>query len=118
MPPQGRLCQEPGLARRQEPDATEAPGAGALAAAGQAGCPQPALRGLSLAAGLWVGMIVCISLQALSFSAFVLRMDWKKAAEEVRLALLLAPGRCRSPLGGGKGQWDLPRSSGGEAVLC
>uniref|UniRef100_A0A8C0FVB5 Multidrug and toxin extrusion protein n=1 Tax=Bubo bubo TaxID=30461 RepID=A0A8C0FVB5_BUBBB len=35
--------------------------------------------------GLWVGMIVCISLQALSFSAFVMRMDWKKAAEEVRL---------------------------------
>uniref|UniRef100_A0A8C4VE63 Multidrug and toxin extrusion protein n=1 Tax=Falco tinnunculus TaxID=100819 RepID=A0A8C4VE63_FALTI len=35
--------------------------------------------------GLWVGMIVCISLQALSFSAFVMRMDWKKAAGEVRL---------------------------------
>ncbi|KFQ01705.1 Multidrug and toxin extrusion protein 2, partial [Haliaeetus albicilla] len=35
--------------------------------------------------GLWVGMIICISLQALSFSAFVMRMDWKKAAEEVRL---------------------------------
>ncbi|NXV40887.1 S47A2 protein, partial [Uria aalge] len=39
--------------------------------------------------GLWVGMIICISLQALSFSAFVMRMDWKKAAEEVRLVLLL-----------------------------
>uniref|UniRef100_A0A8B9QAM6 Multidrug and toxin extrusion protein n=1 Tax=Apteryx owenii TaxID=8824 RepID=A0A8B9QAM6_APTOW len=35
--------------------------------------------------GLWVGMIVCISLQALSFSTFVMRIDWKKAAEEVRL---------------------------------
>lgn len=34
-------------------------------------------------------MIICISLQALSFSAFVMRMDWKKAAEEVRLVLLL-----------------------------
>lgn len=33
-------------------------------------------------------MIICISLQALSFSAFVMRMDWKKAAEEVRLVLL------------------------------
>lgn len=32
-------------------------------------------------------MIVCISLQSLSFSAFVMRMDWKKAAEEVRLVL-------------------------------
>uniref|UniRef100_A0A663ME55 Multidrug and toxin extrusion protein n=1 Tax=Athene cunicularia TaxID=194338 RepID=A0A663ME55_ATHCN len=38
--------------------------------------------------GLWVGMIVCISLQALSFLAFVMRMDWKKASEEVRLVLL------------------------------
>ncbi|XP_075627945.1 multidrug and toxin extrusion protein 2 [Balearica regulorum gibbericeps] len=35
--------------------------------------------------GLWVGMIVCISLQALSFSAFVMRMDWKKAAEEAQV---------------------------------
>ncbi|XP_068766581.1 multidrug and toxin extrusion protein 1 isoform X1 [Struthio camelus] len=35
--------------------------------------------------GLWVGMIVCISLQALSFSAFVIRMDWKKAAEEAQI---------------------------------
>ncbi|XP_069729894.1 multidrug and toxin extrusion protein 2-like isoform X1 [Phaenicophaeus curvirostris] len=43
--------------------------------------------------GLWVGMIVCISLQALSFSAFVMRMDWKKAAEEVRRVLLVTPRR-------------------------
>ncbi|XP_040473720.1 multidrug and toxin extrusion protein 2-like isoform X2 [Falco naumanni] len=35
--------------------------------------------------GLWVGMIVCISLQALSFSAFVMRMDWKKAAGEAQV---------------------------------
>ncbi|XP_051491934.1 multidrug and toxin extrusion protein 2-like [Apus apus] len=35
--------------------------------------------------GLWVGMIICISLQALSFSAFVMRMDWKKAAEEAQV---------------------------------
>ncbi|XP_075296264.1 multidrug and toxin extrusion protein 2 isoform X3 [Opisthocomus hoazin] len=35
--------------------------------------------------GLWVGMIICISLQALSFSAFVVRMDWKKAAEEAQV---------------------------------
>uniref|UniRef100_G1N541 Multidrug and toxin extrusion protein n=1 Tax=Meleagris gallopavo TaxID=9103 RepID=G1N541_MELGA len=35
--------------------------------------------------GLWVGMIVCISLQSLSFSAFVMRMDWKKAAEEAQV---------------------------------
>ncbi|XP_010125359.1 PREDICTED: multidrug and toxin extrusion protein 1, partial [Chlamydotis macqueenii] len=35
--------------------------------------------------GLWVGMILCISLQALSFSAFVMRMDWKKAAEEAQV---------------------------------
>ncbi|XP_027328481.3 multidrug and toxin extrusion protein 2-like [Anas acuta] len=35
--------------------------------------------------GLWVGMIVCISLQSLSFSAFVMRMDWKKAAEEAQI---------------------------------
>lgn len=30
-------------------------------------------------------MIICISLQALSFSTFVMRMDWKKAAEEARV---------------------------------
>ncbi|KAJ7422174.1 Multidrug and toxin extrusion protein 2 [Willisornis vidua] len=35
--------------------------------------------------GLWVGMIVCISVQALSFLAFVIRMDWKKAAEEAQV---------------------------------
>ncbi|PKU37776.1 multidrug and toxin extrusion protein 2-like [Limosa lapponica baueri] len=35
--------------------------------------------------GLWVGMIVSISLQALSFLAFVMRMDWKKAAEEAQV---------------------------------
>ncbi|KAM8991063.1 multidrug and toxin extrusion protein 2-like [Ara ararauna] len=35
--------------------------------------------------GLWVGMIICISLQALSFSTFVMRMDWKKAAEEAQV---------------------------------
>ncbi|XP_035198699.1 multidrug and toxin extrusion protein 2-like [Oxyura jamaicensis] len=35
--------------------------------------------------GLWVGMIVCISLQSLSFSVFVMRMDWKKAAEEAQI---------------------------------
>ncbi|OXB71884.1 UNVERIFIED_CONTAM: hypothetical protein H355_004230 [Colinus virginianus] len=35
--------------------------------------------------GLWVGMIVCISLQSLSFFAFVVRMDWKKAAEEAQV---------------------------------
>uniref|UniRef100_A0A8B9F4V6 Multidrug and toxin extrusion protein n=1 Tax=Amazona collaria TaxID=241587 RepID=A0A8B9F4V6_9PSIT len=35
--------------------------------------------------GLWVGMIICISLQALSFSTFVVRMDWKKAAEEAQV---------------------------------
>uniref|UniRef100_A0A8C3QDW0 Multidrug and toxin extrusion protein n=1 Tax=Geospiza parvula TaxID=87175 RepID=A0A8C3QDW0_GEOPR len=37
--------------------------------------------------GLWVGMIICISVQALSFLAFVIRMDWRKAAEEVRIVL-------------------------------
>ncbi|XP_064379245.1 multidrug and toxin extrusion protein 2-like [Dromaius novaehollandiae] len=35
--------------------------------------------------GLWVGMSICISLQALSFSTFVMRMDWKKAAEEAQI---------------------------------
>ncbi|XP_072793365.1 multidrug and toxin extrusion protein 2 isoform X2 [Taeniopygia guttata] len=35
--------------------------------------------------GLWVGMIICISVQALSFLAFVLRMDWRKAAEEAQV---------------------------------
>lgn len=44
-------------------------------------------------------MIVCISLQALSFSAFVMRMDWRKAAEEVRLGLLLCPGTVPQPSG-------------------
>nr|XP_021380660.1 multidrug and toxin extrusion protein 2 [Lonchura striata domestica] len=34
--------------------------------------------------GLWVGMIICISVQALSFLAFVVRMDWRKAAEEAQ----------------------------------
>ncbi|XP_067165762.1 multidrug and toxin extrusion protein 2 isoform X2 [Apteryx mantelli] len=38
--------------------------------------------------GLWVGMIVCISLQALSFSTFVMRIDWKKAAEEITSPLM------------------------------
>lgn len=51
-------------------------------------CPQALPEVTPPATGLWVGMIVCISLQALSFSAFVMRMDWKKAAEEVRLVLL------------------------------
>ncbi|NWV23835.1 S47A2 protein, partial [Origma solitaria] len=37
--------------------------------------------------GLWVGMIICISVQALSFLGFVIRMDWRKAAEEVRIVL-------------------------------
>ncbi|KAM6296737.1 multidrug and toxin extrusion protein 2-like [Aegotheles albertisi] len=35
--------------------------------------------------GLWVGMIICVSLQALSFTTFVVRMDWKKAAEEAQV---------------------------------
>ncbi|XP_038231317.1 multidrug and toxin extrusion protein 2-like [Dermochelys coriacea] len=35
--------------------------------------------------GLWIGMAVCIFLQALSFLIFVLRMDWKKAAEEAQI---------------------------------
>ncbi|XP_039576900.1 multidrug and toxin extrusion protein 2-like [Passer montanus] len=35
--------------------------------------------------GLWVGMIICISVQALSFLAFVVRMDWRKAAEEAQV---------------------------------
>uniref|UniRef100_A0A670YIP9 Multidrug and toxin extrusion protein n=1 Tax=Pseudonaja textilis TaxID=8673 RepID=A0A670YIP9_PSETE len=34
--------------------------------------------------GLWTGLIVCISLQAASFLVVVLRMNWKKAAEEVK----------------------------------
>ncbi|XP_062816738.1 multidrug and toxin extrusion protein 1 isoform X1 [Anolis carolinensis] len=35
--------------------------------------------------GLWTGLIVCISLQAVSFLVVVLRMDWKKAAEEAQI---------------------------------
>ncbi|TRZ24362.1 hypothetical protein HGM15179_002810 [Zosterops borbonicus] len=35
--------------------------------------------------GLWVGMIICISVQALSFLTFVIRMDWRKAAEEAQV---------------------------------
>ncbi|XP_063002869.1 multidrug and toxin extrusion protein 2-like [Elgaria multicarinata webbii] len=35
--------------------------------------------------GLWTGLIVCISLQAVSFLVFVLRADWKKAAEEAQI---------------------------------
>uniref|UniRef100_A0A8C8VMN2 Multidrug and toxin extrusion protein n=1 Tax=Pelusios castaneus TaxID=367368 RepID=A0A8C8VMN2_9SAUR len=35
--------------------------------------------------GLWIGMAICIFLQALSFLIFVLRMDWKKAAEEAQI---------------------------------
>ncbi|XP_073171686.1 multidrug and toxin extrusion protein 2-like isoform X2 [Lepidochelys kempii] len=35
--------------------------------------------------GLWIGMAVCLFLQALSFLIFVLRMDWKKAAEEAQI---------------------------------
>ncbi|KAJ6657325.1 hypothetical protein lerEdw1_002692 [Lerista edwardsae] len=35
--------------------------------------------------GLWTGLIVCISLQASSFLVFVLRTDWKKAAEEAQI---------------------------------
>ncbi|XP_039218187.1 multidrug and toxin extrusion protein 2-like isoform X2 [Crotalus tigris] len=35
--------------------------------------------------GLWTGLIVCISLQAASFLLVVLRMNWKKAAEEAQI---------------------------------
>uniref|UniRef100_A0A674KGF6 Solute carrier family 47 member 2 n=1 Tax=Terrapene triunguis TaxID=2587831 RepID=A0A674KGF6_9SAUR len=35
--------------------------------------------------GLWIGMAICIFFQALSFLIFVLRMDWKKAAEEAQI---------------------------------
>ncbi|XP_019401277.1 PREDICTED: multidrug and toxin extrusion protein 1 isoform X1 [Crocodylus porosus] len=35
--------------------------------------------------GLWVGLIVCIALQAISFFIYVLRIDWKKAAEEAQI---------------------------------
>ncbi|XP_070801018.1 multidrug and toxin extrusion protein 2-like [Pituophis catenifer annectens] len=35
--------------------------------------------------GLWTGLIVCISLQAASFLVVVLRMNWKKAAEEAQI---------------------------------
>ncbi|XP_019347451.1 multidrug and toxin extrusion protein 2 isoform X2 [Alligator mississippiensis] len=35
--------------------------------------------------GLWVGLIVCIALQATSFFIYVLRIDWKKAAEEAQI---------------------------------
>uniref|UniRef100_A0A8C5RM21 Multidrug and toxin extrusion protein n=1 Tax=Laticauda laticaudata TaxID=8630 RepID=A0A8C5RM21_LATLA len=35
--------------------------------------------------GLWTGLIVCISLQATSFLVVVLRMNWKKAAEEAQI---------------------------------
>nr|XP_056721001.1 multidrug and toxin extrusion protein 1 [Euleptes europaea] len=35
--------------------------------------------------GLWSGLIVCISLQASSFLIFVLRIDWKKAADEAQV---------------------------------
>uniref|UniRef100_A0A8C4Y4D5 Uncharacterized protein n=1 Tax=Gopherus evgoodei TaxID=1825980 RepID=A0A8C4Y4D5_9SAUR len=45
--------------------------------------------------GLWIGMAVCIFFQALSFLIFVLRMDWKKAAEEVRLTLSLVASKDR-----------------------
>uniref|UniRef100_A0A8C0JD78 Multidrug and toxin extrusion protein n=1 Tax=Chelonoidis abingdonii TaxID=106734 RepID=A0A8C0JD78_CHEAB len=45
--------------------------------------------------GLWIGMAVCIFFQALSFLIFVLCMDWKKAAEEVRLTLSLVASKDR-----------------------
>ncbi|XP_066492562.1 multidrug and toxin extrusion protein 2-like [Tiliqua scincoides] len=35
--------------------------------------------------GLWMGLIVCISLQASSFLILILRTDWKKAAEEAHI---------------------------------
>uniref|UniRef100_A0A8D0GW01 Multidrug and toxin extrusion protein n=1 Tax=Sphenodon punctatus TaxID=8508 RepID=A0A8D0GW01_SPHPU len=35
--------------------------------------------------GLWIGLVICISVQAFSFLVFVLRTDWMKAAEEAQI---------------------------------
>ncbi|XP_066491486.1 multidrug and toxin extrusion protein 2-like [Tiliqua scincoides] len=35
--------------------------------------------------GLWIGLIVCISLQASSFFILILRTDWKKAAKQAQV---------------------------------
>ncbi len=34
--------------------------------------------------GLWTGLTICVLMQSIFFIAFVFKLDWKKAAEEVR----------------------------------
>ncbi|NXY00225.1 S47A1 protein, partial [Centropus bengalensis] len=34
--------------------------------------------------GLWLSMLVCVSILCTCFIAYIIRMDWKKAAEEVK----------------------------------
>ena len=34
-------------------------------------------------AGLWLSMLVCVSILCTCFIAYISRMDWRKAAEEV-----------------------------------
>lgn len=34
--------------------------------------------------GLWTGLTICASLQSIAFITFLCKLDWKKAAEEVR----------------------------------
>ncbi|XP_078536016.1 multidrug and toxin extrusion protein 2-like isoform X4 [Lissotriton helveticus] len=38
--------------------------------------------------GLWSGMLICVSLQAVSFLIFVFKMNWTKVAEEWKLKMM------------------------------
>lgn len=38
--------------------------------------------------GLWIGLTICVLVQSIFFVTFVFKLDWKKAAEEVRAFLL------------------------------
>lgn len=47
----------------------------------------PLNSSLISAPGLWAGLSVCVITQAIFFISFVCKLDWNKAAEEVRTAI-------------------------------
>lgn len=54
-------------------------------------------------AGLWLSMLVCVSILCTCFIAYISRMDWRKAAEEVTrapTASCAASGKVLSALAG------------------
>lgn len=41
------------------------------------------LINVSFVSGLWTGLTICVVMQAIFFIAFLYKLDWNKAAEEV-----------------------------------